>query len=146
MGLLNGYKMLLSTKQKVFTFKDSLKRGSHSSPSKMNMTNSVIIALLTCLHLLNEYMIYCFILNISVLFYTMTVEWEVTSKTFVTVPPYISLVRTIWTNYESKKCLPQAQSCLDNLRDVSLPPGSIADPCFPCSSLHGFYYLSHDFT
>ena len=30
-------------------------------------------------------------------------------------------VRTVWTSYESKKCQPYAQTCLEGLRDVSLP-------------------------
>ena len=38
---------LSDIKQKVFTFKHSLNRGIHSSPSKISMQNSVIQALLT---------------------------------------------------------------------------------------------------
>ena len=38
------------------------------------------------------------------------------------------------------------KNALDGLRDVSLPLGSISDPCLPCSALHGFYCLSHGFT
>ena len=55
------------------------------------MPNSVMLVLLTCIHLLNEYMVYCFILKISALFYTVTAEWEVTSKTFGTVPSVYTL-------------------------------------------------------
>ena len=92
MGSLNGYKKLLSTKQKVFTFKDSLKRGIRLSPSEMHMPNSIILALLTCLHLLKEYVICWFILNISVLFYTISVGWEITSNKFGTVPFVYTLI------------------------------------------------------
>ena len=28
-------------------------------------------------------------------------------------------VRTVWTSFELQKCQPQAQTCLDGLRDVS---------------------------
>ena len=45
-------------KQKVFTFKHSLNRGIHLSPSKISMRNSVIQALLTRIHLMKECVIY----------------------------------------------------------------------------------------
>ena len=57
----------------------------------------------------------------------------------------ISSVMIIWTRYESKKCQARAQTCLDGLRDASLPLESISDPCLPCSALHGSYYLRRDF-
>ena len=59
---------------------------------------------------------------------------------------YKPYVRTVWSNYESKKCQPLAQTYLESLRDVSLPLGSILDPCLPCSALLGFYSLNHDIT
>ena len=136
MGLLNSYKKLLSTKQKVFTFKDSLKGGIHSSPSKMNMPNSVMLVLLTCIHLLNKYMIY-YLYWIFQYYFTLW-QWngKLRARHSALYPPYIPLVRTIWTSYESKKCQPWALSCLGSLRDVSLSMGSIADTYFPCSALH----------
>ena len=61
---------LWDIKQKLFTFKDSLNTGIHSSPSKINMQNSVIQALLTrrCIHLIKECVIFSFTLRIIVLF------------------------------------------------------------------------------
>ena len=46
-------------------------------------------------------------------------------------------VRTIRTSYESKKCQPKDHTCLEGLRDVPLPQGSISDSCLLCSALHG---------
>ena len=50
---------LSDIKQKLFTFKHSLNRGIHSSPSKISklMWNSVIRALLTRIRLIKECMI-----------------------------------------------------------------------------------------
>ena len=47
---------LSDIRQKVFTFKHSLNRGIHSSPSKISMRNSVIQALLTRIRLINKRM------------------------------------------------------------------------------------------
>ena len=47
---------------------------------------------------------------------------------------------------EYKKCQPQAQTCLEGLRDLLLTLGSISDPCLPCSALHGSYCLSREIT
>ena len=49
-------------------------------------------------------------------------------------------IRTLWTSYESKRCQPQAQTCLEGIRDVLLSLVEISDPCLPCST------LSHEFT
>ena len=43
-----------SIKQKAFTLKCGLKRGIYSSPSEMNMRNSVLQSLLTRIRLINE--------------------------------------------------------------------------------------------
>ena len=43
-----------STKQKAFTLQCGLKRGIYSSPSEMNMRNSILQALLTRIRLINE--------------------------------------------------------------------------------------------
>ena len=48
----------MSIKQKVFTFKHSLNRGIHSSPSKISMWNSILQALLTRTRLIKECVIY----------------------------------------------------------------------------------------
>ena len=47
---------LSDIKQKIFTFKHSLNRGIHSSPSKINMRNFVIQALLTRIATFNKRM------------------------------------------------------------------------------------------
>ena len=60
--------MVIDIKQKVFTFKHSLNRGIYSPTSKISMQNSVIQALLSCIHLIKECMIFSFTLMISVLF------------------------------------------------------------------------------
>ena len=71
MGYLLGYVVindLSDIKQKVFTFKHSLNRGIHSSPSKISMRNSVIQVLLTRTRLIKECVIFNFTLTIAVLF------------------------------------------------------------------------------
>ena len=55
------------------------------------------------------------------------------------------LVRTVCISYESKKGQPYAQTCVEGLRDVSLPLGKISDPCLLCSALHEPQCLSHEF-
>ena len=59
---------LWDIKQKAFTFKHSLTREIHSSPSKISRQNSITQALLTRIHLIKECMIFSFTLRISVLF------------------------------------------------------------------------------
>ena len=59
---------LSNIKQKVFTFKHSLNRGIHPSPSKLSMWNSVIQALLIRIRLIRECVIFSFTLMNSVLF------------------------------------------------------------------------------
>ena len=47
-------KQAFQYKQKAFTVKCGLKRGIYSSPSEMNVRNTVLQALLTCIRLINE--------------------------------------------------------------------------------------------
>ena len=47
-------KQAFQYKTKAFTLKCGLKRGIYSSPSEMNMRNSVLQALLTRIRLINE--------------------------------------------------------------------------------------------
>ena len=54
---------LSGIKRKVITFKHSLNRGIHSSPSKISMQNFVIQSLLTRIRLIKECMIFRFTLN-----------------------------------------------------------------------------------
>ena len=53
---------LSGIKQKVFTFKHSLNRGIHLSPSKISMRNFVSQGLLTRIRLIKECMIFSFTL------------------------------------------------------------------------------------
>ena len=55
-------------------------------------------------------------------------------------------IRTVLTSYESKKCQPYAQTCLDGLRDILLPLRLISDPCLQCSIFHGSHCLSRGYT
>ena len=52
----------------------------------------------------------------------------------------------IRTGYESQKRQPYAQTCLDDLPNISLSLGQISDSCLPCSTLHGSHCLSHEFS
>ena len=59
---------LLCLKIKAFTFNHGLNRGIRLSPSEINMQNSVLQALLACIRLIQECIIYSFTPVISALF------------------------------------------------------------------------------
>ena len=74
MGLLHGYETAFKYTTKdiysgIYLWREPINIGIHLSPTKTNIQNSVILALLTQKHLIKECMIYHLTWKISVLFW-----------------------------------------------------------------------------